>query len=286
MGYKIFTLLTSYYLIHQMHPELITFQIPEFLLPSTITIYWYGFLIALGAIVAISYTGYQAKKLYHLKFEDVNTLFLILLVAAIIGGKVFYFLENPSYYITHLRELATGRGFVFYGSFLFTIPVMWVFFKVHKLPLFGMLDIMGITVCIVHIFGRMGCFMAGCCHGKPWDSPLAVTFSDIHSLANPLHTALHPTQLYSATMIGVILIILLRIKKRQMFSGQVFLSYLILYATGRAIIEIFRGDISRGFIIEGYVSHSQLISLILIVGAGYVYYRLYKNSQHQKNTNL
>lgn len=267
-----------------MHPELITFNIPEFLqgiFPATITIYWYGFLIAIGAIVAISYTGYQAKKQYQLKFEDVNTLFLLLLLASIIGGKAFYFLENPGYYITHLSELMTGRGFVFYGSFLFTIPVMWIFFKIHKLPFWGMLDIMGITTCIVHIFGRMGCFMAGCCHGKPWDGPLAVTFTNAHSLASPLHTALHPTQLYSATMIGIILIILLRIKKRQTFSGQIFISYLILYATGRAIIEIFRGDISRGFIIDGYVSHSQFISLILIISAVGIYYKLYKTHQNK-----
>lgn len=266
-----------------MHPELFTFNIPDFLqsiLPATVTIYWYGFLIALGAIVAISYTAYHTKKHYQLKFEDINTLFLLLLLASIVGGKVFYFFEDPSYYVSHFGELFTGNGFVFYGSFLFTIPVMLVFFKVHKLPIFGMLDIMGITTCIVHIFGRMGCFMAGCCHGKPWDGPLAVTFTDAHSLASPLQTALHPTQLYSATMIGIILIILLRIKKRQAFPGQIFLSYLILYATGRAIIEIFRGDISRGFIIDGYISHSQFISLILIIIAVVIYYQRYKKSRN------
>jgi len=121
--------------------------------------------------------------------------------------------------------------------------------------------------------------MAGCCHGKPWDGAWAVTFTDTHSLASPLYTALHPTQLYSATMIAIILVILLRIKKRQVFEGQVFLSYLILYATGRAVIEVFRGDISRGFIIDNYVSHSQLISLIMIIGAVGVYYKLHRTNQ-------
>jgi phosphatidylglycerol:prolipoprotein diacylglycerol transferase len=270
-----------------MHPKLITFNVPDFLqglFPSTITIYWYGFLIAIGAILAISYTGYQAKKQYQLKFEDVNTLFLLLLVASIIGGKVFYFFEDPSYYISNIGELMSGKGFVFYGSFLFTIPVMWLFFKFHKLPIFGMLDIMGITTCIVHIFGRLGCFMAGCCHGKTWDGPLAVTFTDANSLASPLNSPLHPTQLYSATMIGIILIILLRIKKRQVFSGQIFISYIILYATGRALIEMFRGDISRGFIIDNYVSHSQSISLILIIVASWYYYKQHKKSQHEKRS--
>jgi len=263
-----------------MHPELLTFDIPDFLqglLPASITIYWYGFMIAIGAIAAISYVAYEAKKQYNLKLEDVNTLFIILIIAAVVGGKVFYFFENPSYYISNLGSLMTGRGFVFYGSFLFTIPTMWVFFRIHKLPAYGMLDIMGITTCIVHIFGRIGCFMAGCCHGKPYDGAWSVVYTDPLSLG-PLDTPIHPTPLYSAAMIAIILVILLRIKKRQVFSGQIFISYLILYATGRGVIEIFRGDVSRGFIIESYLSHSQLISLLFIVAASILYYKRYIES--------
>lgn len=264
-----------------MHPVLFPIPVPEFLqsfLPETITIYWYGFLISIGAIVAITYTAVQAKRKYGLPYDDANTLFLVLLVSAIIGGKVFYYFENPSYFNQNLNELLTGRGFVFFGSLLFTIPTMYVFFKNHKLPVAGMLDIMAITTCIVHAFGRMGCFMAGCCHGIPSDVPWSVTFTHSESLAFPLNTTLHPTQLYSAILIALIMLMLLRIAKRKLFDGQVFISYLILYSTGRAIIEIFRGDIARGFIIEDFISHSQLISLILIILSFGIYYRLWKKA--------
>jgi len=265
-----------------MHPKLISFESPNFLhsiLPETITIYWYGFLIVIGALLGIVYTAINAKRKYGLKYDDANTLFLILLVSAIIGGKLFYYFEDPSYYNDHFNQLATGRGFVFFGSLLFTIPCMYWFFKFHKLPVGGMLDIMAITTCIVHAFGRLGCFMAGCCYGIPWEGTWSVIFKDNESLAVPLNTNLHPTQLYSSFMILLIMLILIRISKRKSFDGQVFLSYLILYSTGRGIIEIFRGDLTRGFIIEHYISHSQLISFILIISCLIIYHRFWSKAK-------
>ena len=264
-----------------MHPVFFSIPIPEFLhgfLPEKLTIHFYGFLIALGAVVAFTYMAKSAKKLYGLKFDDANTLFLLLLLAGIVGGKFFFFFEDPGYYSANPGKLISSGGFVFYGSLLFTIPTMYFFFKAHKLPWGGMLDIMAITTCIVHAFGRLGCFMAGCCHGVPTESAFGVTFTDPLSLAEPLNTPLHPTQLYSVFLIVVIMIVLFRIKKRKAFDGQLFLSYLILYASGRMVIEIFRGDLKRGFIIEDYISHSQFISLIIIAVSILIYYRLHRSA--------
>lgn len=269
-----------------MHPILFEIPIPGFLqgfFGSTFTIYSYGFMIVLGAISGISYVAYQTKKKFDLPFERVNTLFLLLLAAAYIGGKAFLFFEKPAHYLDNFSALLSGRGFVFYGSLLFTIPTMLWYFKKNKLPAQKMLDIMAITTCIVHIFGRMGCFLAGCCHGVEWHGPLAVTFTDPVCMAKPLGTPLHPTQLYSVTLILTILVVLLIIKKYQKFEGQLFLSYILLYAIGRSIIEIFRGDISRGFVIDGILSHSQFISLVMLLVGGYFYYKLYNKNSRLEN---
>lgn len=269
-----------------MHPILFEIPIPEFLqgiFGTTFTIYSYGFLIVIGAIAGVTYVGYQTKKKFNLPFDKVNTLFLLLLLAAFLGGKVFLFFEKPAYYLDDFKALWSGRGFVFYGSLIFAIPTMYFYFKKNKLPVNQMLDIMAITACIVHIFGRMGCFFAGCCHGIEWHGPLAVTFTDPVCMAKPLGTPLHPTQLYSMGMILSIMILLFIIKKYQNFDGQLFLSYLLLYAIGRSIVEIFRGDISRGFVIEGWLSHSQFISLIMIIIGGYFYYKMYKKNQVAAN---
>ena len=83
-------------------------------------------------------------------------------------------------------------------------------------------------------------------------------------------------------MIGSILTILLITKRYQRFEGQLFLFYIVLYSIGRSVIEIFRGDAKRGFIIDGYVSHSQFISLILISVIGLVYWYLYKKGMLKK----
>lgn len=244
-----------------MHPVL--FEI------GSLTIYSYGFLIAVGCIAAFLYM-WRASTM---TFDQANTLFILLIAAGIVGGKVFMIFEDPSGYLKQPGRLLSGSGFVFYGSLLLCIPTMLWYFKKNKLPILNMLDIMAIVTCIVHGFGRLGCFMAGCCYGLPSDSFLAVVFSDPHCPA-PLHTPLHPTQLYEATFIFSLMVALLILRKRKSFDGQVFLVYLIAYACGRAVIELFRGDIERGFIVKDIISISQFISFLIITAAVYFYVKL------------
>jgi phosphatidylglycerol:prolipoprotein diacylglycerol transferase len=122
----------------------------------------------------------------------------------------------------------------------------------------------------------MGCFFAGCCYGLPTDGSLYLEFTNELSQA-PLNEHLHPTQLYSVTLLLSIMVVLLMFKRHQRFKGQLFLIYVMFYAVGRAVIEIFRGDEARGYIIEDILTHSQLISLLL-VGATIWYYKRLSNS--------
>ncbi len=254
-----------------MHP--ILFEI------GSITVYTYGFCIALGALSGVIYLAWQGKKQFGLTYDQTNTLFLWLVAGGVVGGKLFLVFEDPAYYFSHPKELASGSGFVFYGSLLTCIPIMLWFFKRNKLPLWAMLDIMAIVICILHCFGRIGCFMAGCCYGLPTDSIFGVVFTSPVCQADPLNTLLHPTQLYEASWIFLILLGLLLIKSRRQFEGQLFLIYLMAYAAGRGVIEMFRGDLSRGFVIPDILSISQLISLLVIVGALFFYVR-------RRNANL
>jgi len=270
-----------------MHPILFQFDTPGFLtsfLPDTITIYTYGFLIACGAITGFLYTAWQAKKQFNFPYEETQQLILWIIIAAVVGGKLFIVFEDPSFYLSNPAALFKnfGNGFVFYGSLLFAIPALLIFIKIKKLPLFGMLDVMAVTAVIVHAFGRMGCFMAGCCYGVPSHGFTAVTFHDPHSQADPLGIPLHPTQLYSVSALLIILLVLLFVKYRKQFDGQLFMIYLMLYAIGRSVIEVFRGDLERGFIIDNIISNSQFISLLVFFGAGYVYYRLWKKDKRLK----
>jgi phosphatidylglycerol:prolipoprotein diacylglycerol transferase len=267
-----------------MHPILFEFKTPDFLnsfLPDTITLYSYGTLIALGALLGFIYTGWQAKKQFNVNFDTTNELILAILISSIIGGKVFIIFEDPARYLNHPGDLLKNfkQGFVFYGSLLFAVPTMLIFFKIKKLPILPMLDIMAITTLIVHGTGRIGCFLAGCCYGIPNDGFLSVVFRDPLCQARPLNTPLHPTQLYSVFLIYGIMVLLLVIMKRKSFAGQIFLLYLILYSFGRIWIEIFRGDISRGYVIDNLISNSQFISLLVFFISIYFYFSLKKTSR-------
>lgn len=235
------------------------------------TIYSYGFFIAIGALCGVTYLYWRGKKEASLTYDQVNNLFLMLFAAAFIGGKLFLFFESPSYYLHHPAKLITGSGFVFYGSFLLAVPAMLWFFRKNKLPVYAMLDIMAGVTCLVHMFGRIGCFMAGCCYGKPTTLFFGVVFTDTACQAQPLNTPLFPTQLVEAAYIGMVFIALQVVSRRRLFYGQLFLLYLLLYATGRFLLEYFRGDTGRGFIIEGYLSHAQFIAILLAAVALYLY---------------
>jgi phosphatidylglycerol---prolipoprotein diacylglyceryl transferase len=253
-----------------MHPILFKF--------GSYTVYSYGFCIAIGAILGFYYMYREGKKRFGMTFDQSNNLFILLVLAAIVGGKIFLIFEKPAYYFSSPIKLFSGSGFVFFGSLLLTIPVMLWYFKKIKVPVLGMLDVMAIVTCIVHGFGRIGCFMAGCCYGIPTDSFLGVMFTDPVCQAEPLHTPLHPTQLYEAAFIFILMAFLLLMQSKKKFNGQIFLTYLMLYSIGRSVLELFRGDIERGFIIKNILSNSQGIALIVITIACYFYVRLKRSS--------
>lgn len=259
-----------------MHP--ILFEV------GGITVYSYGFMIALGVIAAVTYLTMQGKKDVGLTFDQANSLFLFIFIAALAGGKFFLLFENSSYYFGNPARLFKGNGFVFYGSFLFAVPTMLWYFRKEKLHVYKMLDVMAVVTCLVHMFGRVGCFMAGCCHGKPTTSSLGIIFTNPSCQAEPLNTPLWPTQLMEAGYILIVMIGLLIMKRYyQKFYGQLFLLYLMLYAVGRSVLEIFRGDVERGFVIRDYVSNSQFIALLILAGVIFLYNRWSKSNAIGKN---
>jgi len=243
-----------------MHPEL--FHI------GSVTIYTYAFLIALGTLVASLYTKWSVKKELGIT-ELSNNFFYLVFIAGFVGGKLFFYLERPSYFLANPELMLHNfsGGFVFYGSFITIIPFVIWYLKKYKIPVFPMLDILAITTLIVHSIGRLGCFFGGCCYGKPTSAITGIIFPR----TNGVHV--HPTQLYEITALLTIMAILLYIKKRQQFKGQLFLLYIIFYAIARSVLELFRGD-KRGFVIDGILSHSQFIGIILILITLFIYQKI------------
>jgi len=134
------------------------------------------------------------------------------------------------------------------------------------MPIWTTCDVFAPGIALGHVIGRMGCFLAGCCWGKPTTMPWGVVFTDQFAHANvgtPLNERLHPTQLYESGAEFVILLGLLWFEKKgRSFPGRTFWSYMLVYAISRFVIEFFRGD-PRG-VVFGVLSTSQFISIILV----------------------
>jgi phosphatidylglycerol:prolipoprotein diacylglycerol transferase len=222
-------------------------------------------LIAVGFLVALWLAALQAKK-EGIQPNRIMDLGFYILLAAIIGSRLFFILINAGHYINHPLDIFKiwEGGLVFYGGVLLAVPVAVWYMKRNGMELWSTADIFAPPIAIGHVFGRLGCLAAGCCHGKAAENlPWGIIFTDPECLA-PTNILLHPTQLYESAGEFIIFIILMMLRNHKSFTGQLFMMYLIFYAVLRFIIEFFRGDVARGFIMSG-LSVSQGISLLLLI---------------------
>src|SRR4030042_142917 len=242
-----------------MYPVLIKF--------GPLTIHTYGVLVATGFLLGIGLAVLQAKKEGIPSYKIVDLGFYILL-SAIIGSRLFFIFINAGHYIKNpldIFKLWEG-GLVFYGGILFAIPTVIWYAKKNDLALWSTADVFAPSIAIGHSIGRIGCFFAGCCYGKPAEGlPWAVTFTNPQSLAQ-IGIPLHPTQLYESAGEFVNFLILITLRRYKSFDGQLFLTYVLLYSILRFIVEFFRGDIGRGFIIYN-ISLSQGLSILMFLVA-------------------
>lgn len=235
---------------------------PELIKIGPLTLHTYGVLVAIGFLLALGIALRQAKRqgIPHALIADLG---FYILVSAIIGSRVFYVLLNLPYYLRNPIDAFKiwEGGLVFYGGLIFVIPIVMWYVKRKGLDLWAVADISAPSLAVGHAIGRLGCFSAGCCYGAPSDVPWAVTFSDPKGLA-PQWIKLHPAQLYESFGEFAIFLILITIRARQSFKGELFWLYGVFYSVLRFIVEFFRGDIERGFIMSG-LSISQALSVIL-----------------------
>ncbi|MEW6068333.1 MAG: prolipoprotein diacylglyceryl transferase [Nitrospirota bacterium] len=234
-----------------------------------LTIHTYGFLVAIGFLTGLFFAVRQAGK-EGIPSNKIVDLGFYILLSALIGSRLFFILINAAHYLKNPLDIFKiwEGGLVFYGGLLFAVPVVIWYVKKNNIGIWRTGDIFAPSIAIGHAIGRVGCFSAGCCHGKIAESlPWAVIFTNPESLA-PTNIPLHPTQLYESLGEFVNFLILIALRRYKSFNGQLFITYILLYSVLRFTVEFFRGDVERGFIIS-VLSVSQGIS-ILMFAAGVV----------------
>lgn len=234
-----------------MHNEL--FSIGPF------TVYGYGLMIAIGVICAYWNTEHLAKKI-GLDPNPVLNIVLIGVGFGFIGAKLLYYITILDEVIADPKILLNlADGFVVYGGLILGILSAAFYCRKKGLAFLRYLDCAAPSIALAQGFGRIGCFLAGCCYGIAMDCPISITFTG--SAYAPNHIPLFPAQLVSSAFDFLHFAVLCALFKCCRRPGQTGAFYLIFYSIGRFIIEFFRGDLGRGSV--GLLSTSQFISIFV-----------------------
>jgi phosphatidylglycerol:prolipoprotein diacylglycerol transferase len=236
----------------------------------------YLFIYALAFIVATLLLRQEFKRNNYPKY-----LFAVVMVvgciSGIIGAKIYYILSIwKEFKLGPIDAFFNIPGSGWYGGFILGGISIVLVLNLFKQPLLKTLDIIIIIVPISQAIGRLGCFLAGCCHGTPSNLPWAMTFPDG---LYPPYVKVHPTQIYEMIICSGIFIWLWRLRKKQMPSGSKLSLYLILGGLGRFLIEFIRPN-PKTLI---YLTVPQIIALLgIILGTALVIIARHKKLIHKQ----
>ena len=169
-----------------------------------------------------------------------------------------------------------SEGFVVYGGIVCGLGAAYLYCRKRSLPFLRWADCFVPGVALAQGFGRIGCFLAGCCFGKPTDSIFGVVFPA--GSAAPAGVPLWPVQLFSAAGDLLLAGTLLLLEKKRRGDGLLTGAYLLLYSVGRFLIEFLRAD-PRGAV--GILSTSQFIALFAAAAAAVILTLRKRGTSHE-----
>lgn len=259
-------------------------EIPIPFLHISIPIYSYGLMLMIGFLAGL-YVARKKAASEHLDPNIISDLSVYTIISALIGARLFFIIQNFSDYKDNPLDMIKiyQGGLVYYGGLIAVVVALLVFARLRRISPLKLMDLVVLASSLGLVFGRIGCFLNGCCYGKLSNLPWAVKFpktvdakgfidgspvflhhygqgliklTDGHSLH------VHPTQLYSSLLnIGIFFTLYFFFNRRK-WDGQVTLLFLTLYASIRFCIELLRAD--NPHIIFG-LTISQCISVIVVI---------------------
>lgn len=258
-----------------MHPDIVSF--------GPFAIRAYGLMLAIGFLFGIIIAAKRAERAGE-NPDHVYNLSLWIVASSLIGSRIYYILTHYYEFSTvglplFKRIIIEGKnmfwpvgadgqvginGLVLYGGLIAATAVTTIYLKVHRLDVFKYMDLLAPSLGIGEFFTRIGCFLNGCCYGKPTDSIFGVVFPE-NSAAGYYypHEHIHPSQLYNSLAGLAIFFLLLWLERFKKFNGFTALSYFILYAIGRFSLDFTR-HYEEKLTVWG-MSHNQILSLCILI---------------------
>ena len=268
---------------------------------GSFAVHWYGIFIGIGFLVSFCLL-LKLKKYASLTSDQIYNISMIALFAGVIGARIFYVVQFWEQFrgrgILAILNVHEG-GLVFYGGFILAFTAECIYAKwptvrrmlglKEKKPADGaeprkdisilaLLDVLGPAMALAHAFGRISCFMQGCCFGRPAPNgfPLAVRFPAGSPAAYRYPSILtggsepvFPVQLFESAGNVLMCIVLLLLLRKRKYAGTVGGVYLILYGVMRFLIEFMRGDHTDSIL---GLTPSQFIAVAIAIPGGIIVY--------------
>ena len=243
----------------------VAFELP-FFGGHSLTIYWYGVLVATGFLVGLWNASRRGARA-GLPAESIMDLGPCLLLGTLIGARALYvvsywqeqFAPKPWWEVFMIHH----GGLVYYGGLIGASLSFILYARWKSLPLWPMADVLAPGIALGQAIGRLGCLMNGCCYGKPTSLPWAIHFPP--GVIDLGTAGVHPSEVYESVLDFGLFAALAVYYQRRRFDGQTFAAYLVGYAVLRSFVELFRGDYTSYF--AGFLTPGQVASgVILVIG--------------------
>ncbi len=232
----------------------------------------YSLLIAAGVFVCMLFIRLQGDW-RHTRAKLQNLLIWTTVAAVVLGyGFAVLFQAFYNYMAKGVFEIVNNTGSTFYGGLIGGTGMFILIYFIaghflfpdgyHKNQFRTVSDLAAACITGAHGFGRLGCLMAGCCHGRPTDAWYGIAMN-LPGDGTYDKVKVIPVQLYEAIFLFALSALFLWLFKR----GKKYLlpSYMMAYAVWRFIAELLRGDY-RGATVVDFLSPSQFISVLLLAG--------------------
>ncbi len=222
-----------------------------------LTIRWYGVFTALGFVAAYLLMLWRAPR-HGISRDRISDFTFLAMVAGLVCARGLYVLQNWGYFGRNPGEIIRidHGGQVFYGGFIGAVVAVAVLAKVKRVRLGSLADVFAPALPLGHALGRIGCFLNGCCFGRPFDGACAVHYHvpEYHATleaqaelgqiasgaAQPL--PVFPVQLLASFANLAICLFLLVVARRLKQPGRLFALYAMTYSAVRFSTEFLRGD--------------------------------------------
>ncbi len=217
---------------------------PIALVIGSLTIRWYGVMIAVSIAISITVVYIESRR-QGMNSDDVLDMAIAGVIGGILGARIGWIMTSPDvlWYLSHpLRILAIWEGGLsYFGGILGGVVAANFLIQRRRMGFWRMADLVAPLLALSFGIGKIGCWLNGCCHGTVTTSWLGVIFTNPLSECDLLNQKIWPAQLFnSASGFLAFAILFWIVQRRKHYDGQVFIWYLYLYGATSFVVEFFR----------------------------------------------